>query len=187
MLVGPKSNRAMPLGVVMRRSPGVTRWAKWSWKATAILPGAGQATWRELRREGDVVEYHAATRMLELFAAETEAYVHGLAARIPGIYVVMRRVAGEFPLDIVLVTASPFEAQDYADSSEDIVEKVPMSPGLITWVGEFLDEFHETESFVKRQRDSERVDLWQDGLGDPRIGKAADIYASPGLIRSRLQ
>lgn len=187
MLVGPKRNRAMPLGVVMRRTPGVTRWAKWSWKAAAVLPGAGPAEWRELRREGDAVEYHAATRMLELYAAETEAYAHGLAARVPGVYAVMRRVTGEFPLDIVLVTASPFEAQDYADSSEDIVENVPMPPGLIAWVNEFLDEFHQTERFVKRQRDSERVDRKQDGVGDPRIGKAADIYASPGLIRSRFQ
>ena len=44
--------RTMPLGIVLRRAPGVTRWAKWSWKATAVLPGAGEADWRELRRDG---------------------------------------------------------------------------------------------------------------------------------------
>ena len=50
---------AMPVGVVLRRTPGVTRWAKWAWTAVAVLPGAGPGNWRELRREGDAVEYHA--------------------------------------------------------------------------------------------------------------------------------
>lgn len=182
----PKSNRVMPLGIVLRRTPGVTRWAKWTWKAVAILPGAGPADWRELRRDGDIVEYHAATRFLELYAAETEAYLHGLTARVPSIFVVMRPKPGEYPFEILLVTASPYEAQDYSDSGEDVVEKIPMTPGLMSWVGEFVDAFHEDELFVKRQRDKRRTDRHQDGIGDPRIGKAADIYASPGLIRSRM-
>ena len=73
-----KPYRSMPIGVVVKRQPGATRWAKYAWKATSILPGAGDAHWRELRREGDVVEFHAGTATLELFGAETEAYVHGL-------------------------------------------------------------------------------------------------------------
>jgi hypothetical protein len=40
----------------------------WVWKAVAILPGAGPAAWREQRREGDAVEYHAATVHLDLTA-----------------------------------------------------------------------------------------------------------------------
>ena len=52
-----KPYRSMPIGVVVKRQPGVTRWAKYAWKATSILPGAGDAHWRELRREGDVVEF----------------------------------------------------------------------------------------------------------------------------------
>lgn len=177
----------MPLGVVMRRTPGVTRWQRWAWKATAVLPGAGPADWRELRREGDVVEFHAATVPVELFEAETEAYLHGLHAREPSVWVVMRPVAGDPPLEVVLVTASPYEAQDYCDSGEEIVEKVAMPPGLHAWVGEFVELFHEEEEFVKRRRDKHRTDLKQDGIGDPRIGKAADVYASPTLKRSRLQ
>eukprot|EP00581_Thalassiosira_minuscula_P023986 CAMPEP_0184436510 /NCGR_PEP_ID=MMETSP0738-20130409/544296_1 /TAXON_ID=385413 /ORGANISM="Thalassiosira miniscula, Strain CCMP1093" /LENGTH=79 /DNA_ID=CAMNT_0026803267 /DNA_START=42 /DNA_END=278 /DNA_ORIENTATION=- len=79
----------MPLGVVIRKMPGVTRWAAWAWKAVAVLPGAGPADWRVLRTEGDVTEYHAATPTLELHGADTEAYVHGLAAQVPCIYIVL--------------------------------------------------------------------------------------------------
>lgn len=183
----PNSYRVMPVGIVLRRSPGVTRWAKWVWTASAVLPGAGPADWRELRRDGEAAEFHAATEMLELHGAETEAYLHGLTAEIPSLYVIMREMAGECPLEIVQITASPYEAQDYTDSGEEIVEKVPMPHGLVAWVRDFVEEFHQDEIFVKRKRDKKRIDIVEDGVGDPRIDKAADIYASPSLKRRRLQ
>ena len=188
MIHNPEKYRSMPLGIVLRRAPGVTRWAKWSWKATSVLPGAEKADWRELRREGEVVEYHAATLTLELHGAETEAYVHGLGADVPCVYVVMRPVAGkaERPFKFALVTASPYEAQDYCDSAEEVVEKVAMTPGLRAWVEEFVEEFHHEEEFVKRRRDRLRTDRKQDGIGDPRIAKPADVYASPTLKKKRL-
>ena len=188
MIHNPTMYRTMPLGIVLQRAPGVTRWAKWSWKATAVLPGAEKADWRELRREGETVEYHAATLKLELHGAETEAYVHGLGADVPCVYVVMRPIPGatDRPFKLALVTASPYEAQDYCDSAEEVVEKVAMTPGLIAWVQEFVEEFHQEEAFVKRRRDRLRTDRKQDGIGDPRIEKPADIYASPALKRKRL-
>ncbi|SMC61441.1 Protein of unknown function [Primorskyibacter flagellatus] len=183
----PNKYRTMPLGVVLRKAPGITRWVPWCWTATAVLPGAGPARWHELRREGDAVEYHAATVVLELHGSDTEAYLHGLTAAIPSVYVVMREGDDDMPLDVLLVTASPYEAQDYTDSGEEIVEKVPMPHGLVAWVRDFIEEFHHDEIFVKRKRDKLRVDLVQDGVGDPRIDKEADIYASPTLKRRRLQ
>lgn len=187
MYQNPNAYRVMPVGIVLRRTPGATRWQKWNWVASSVLPGADQAHWREIRREGDMVEYHADTVPLELHGAEAEAYRHGLMAQVPCVYVVMRPGSGEHPLDVLLVTASPYEAQDYTDSGEEIVEKVAMPPILRAAVQDFVDTFYEEEVFVKRKRDKKRVDLVQDGIGDPRIGKAADIYASPAQIRRRVQ
>ena len=186
MIYNPNMYRTMPVGVVLRKTPGVTRWVAWNWTASAVLPGAGPADWRELRREGEAVEYHAATVTLELHGAETEAYLSGLSAEVPSLYVVMREGEGDLPLEVVLVTASPYESQDYDDSGEEIIEKVPMPPGLIAWVRDFVEAYHEDEVFVKRRRDKKRIDQVQDGIGDPRIGKAGDIYASPTLRRRRL-
>ncbi|MEX0304193.1 MAG: DUF3305 domain-containing protein [Leisingera sp.] len=177
----------MPLGIVLRRSRGVTRWASWCWRAVAVLPGAAQADWHEMRREDDAVEYHAATLTLELHGAEAEAYHHGLHAEEPSVYVVMREQAGEAPLEVLLVTASPYEAQDYTDSGEEIVEKVPMPSALAAWVWDFVDAFYEEETFVKRRRDKKRVDLTEDGIGDPRIAQVADVYRSPSQLKRRLQ
>ncbi|MGR3493454.1 MAG: DUF3305 domain-containing protein [Shimia sp.] len=187
MIHNPRSYATCPVGVVLTRTPGVTRWAAHAWRATAVLPGAGPAEWRELRRDGARVEFHAATLDLELHGAETEAYVHGLQAQVPCLYVVMRDGAGAHPFDVLLVTASPYEAQDYTDSGEEIVEKVALPATLRAFIEDFVAAHHEEEVFIKRKRDKKRIDLVQDGIGDPRIGGVGDVYASPALKRGRMQ
>ncbi len=169
---------AMPVGIVVRESPGVTRWAGWSRKAVAVLPGAGDAAWTELRREGDTVEYHAGTLVLELFGSDTEAYRLGLSAREPSLFVVMRESGGDLP-ELVLVTASPYEAQDYMDSGEEVVEPVEMPEGIVAWIRDFIDLHHEDEVFVKRRRDRVRTDIREDGRGDSRVQQTTDVYRAP--------
>ncbi len=184
MIRNPGKYAEMPLGVVLRRRPGVTRWAKWSWKAVSVLPAAGPAAWRVLREEGDSVLIHAATVPLELHGAETEAYLHGLAAQVPAVYVVMRQTADEAqPFEVVLVTASPYEAQDYSDSGEEVVEKVPMPPALADWVRDFVETHHSEETFKKRRRDKVDLGKSEDGVGDPRIHQMRDVYRSPQMLR----
>ena len=170
---------SIPLGIVIRKAPGVTRWVDHVWKAVAVLPGAGPAHWKKLRCDGDVIEYHAATVPLELFRTDTEAYLHGLSTKIPAIYVVMRESEGADPLDVVLTTASPYEAQDYADTGEELVEKVPMPEGLVAWIRDYVEQHHEDEVFIKRRRDKSRVDREENGIGDARIRQTADVYRAP--------
>ncbi|MBM1633577.1 DUF3305 domain-containing protein [Sulfitobacter mediterraneus] len=179
----------MPMGVVLRRTPGVTRWAKWSWRAVGVLPGAAEANWAALRKDGEITEFHAATLMLELHGAETDAYLHGLAAQVPCLYVVMRETDDAArPFDLVLITASPYEAQDYADNGEDVVEKIAMPPIVIGWVEAFAQRFHTEEVFKKRRRDKKDIGLVEDGIGDVRIAQMADVYRAPSKAKKeRLQ
>lgn len=178
---------SMPVGVVVRKTPGATRWAKWGWKAVAVLPGAGPADWAELRREGEAVEYHAGTLGLELFRTDTEAYLNALSAAVPCVYVVMRQ-EGQGDVALHKITASPFEAQDYTESGEEIVDKIPMPESLIGWVQAFVNTHHQDEAFVKRRRNKSRTDLVEDGKGDARIRQEADVYRSPTSKRTgRLQ
>ncbi len=181
----PVSDRmvSMTVGVVVRRTPGVTRWAKWAWRAVAVLPGAGPADWKELRRDGDAVEFHAATLEMELWRTDTEAYLVAISNEPPSVYVVMRRredPASPHEMEIVRVTASPYEAQDFADTGEDIVEPVPAPEGLVAFIRDFVERHHVEEAFVKRRRDRARVDRKEDGKGDPRIRQDADVYRAPG-------
>lgn len=173
---------SLPVGVVIRKQPGVTRWAKWVWRAVGVLPGAGPADWRELRREGEAVEYHAATRTLEVYRTDTEAYLVSLSNDPPSVYVILRpsedpQAAQE--VEVFMVTASAYEAQDYQDSGEEIVEVVPMPPNLIAWLSDFVGRHHKEEKFVKRRRDRVDVEAGEDGKGDARVRQEADVYRSP--------
>lgn len=173
-------SRTLPMGVVMRRTPGVTRWAKWAWSVTDVLPGAGPASWKELARTGEATLFHAATLPLTLYPSDTEAYRVELQSEQPSLYVALRAGDGDWPLVPAAVTASPYEGQDYGDSSEDVVERIAMPPGMVAWIAEFIERHHEDEVFVKRQRSKSRVDQVQHGIGDARIAQASDVYRAPG-------
>ncbi|MBY8977843.1 DUF3305 domain-containing protein [Rhodobacteraceae bacterium NNCM2] len=182
-------SKSLPVGVVIRKTPGVTRWAKWAWRAVAVLPGAPEADWRELRREGEAVEYHAATRVVEVHRSETEAYLVALSDDPPSCFVILRPsedpdAACEY--EVFAITLSPFEAQDYADSGEELVERVPMPPALIAWLSDFVGRHHIDEEFIKRRRDKTRVDMVEEGKGDERIRQAADVYRAPGYNQRKL-
>ncbi len=189
MIHNPERYAATPMGVVVRRSPGVTRWAGWSWKAVGVLPGAADADWTVLRSEGGITEYHAATLPLELHGADTDGYLHGLNAQVPCLYIVMRETGDEaHPFNVTLVTASPYEAQDYADNGEDVIEKVAMPGTVIAWVAKFVEAHHVHETFKKRRRDKKDVTRVEDGVGDARNAQMADVYRSPVQARKeRLQ
>lgn len=169
----------MPIGVVVRRSPGTTRWAKWVWRPVAVLPGAGSAQWKELRRDGDVIDYHAGTVTLDLHRTLVEGYKVSLAMAVPSVFVVMRPAPGDPPLIVHTVTASAYEAQDHTDNAEDQVEPVPMPKGLRAWIAGFADSHFREDPFVKRRRDRARTDLSESGIGDARVRQAADVYRAP--------
>lgn len=187
MPAAPTDDRSarISIGVVLRRQPGVTRWAKVVWSVAAVLPGAGPGNWRELRRDGEIAEFHAATIDLVLHRADTESYLTALNGARPSVYVILRRdpARNDARPELLTVTASAFEAQDYADNGEDIVEPVPMPPGLEAWVRDFVERHHRDAPFIKRQRRPYTDGHRDDGIGDARIRQAADVYRAPGSIR----
>jgi hypothetical protein len=174
----------MPVGVIVRRTPGVTRWAKWIWRAVGVHPGAGPGRWTEIRREGDTTDFHAGSVTLELHRSLTEGYLVALNASPPSVYVVMRPNVGasDGRPDLLLVTASAYEAQDYADNGEDIVEPVALPEGLAAWIGDFCRRHHQEETFVKRKRRPHVTEQVEDGIGDARVRQVADVYRAPSAI-----
>ena len=177
----------IPVGVVIRKQPGVTRWANWIWRPVAVLPGAPPAEWRELRREGDAVEYHAATVTLEVHRAETEGYKVALSREPPSVYVILRPsedLSAAFPVEVFRVAASAFEAQDYLDSGEEIVEPVAMPPALIAWLTDFVGRHHKEEPFVKRKRRPVETEVSEDVRGDPRV-RSDDVFRHPDPRRRK--
>lgn len=183
--------RALQVGAVVRRSPGVTRWAKHVWKPVAVIPGAPDAFWKELVREGEVVDYHAGTVTMELYRADVEGYLVSLNMSTPSVWIILDRdVTGQSPSGwaVSTVTASAHEALDSLDSGESIVEAVPIPESLAAWIKEFVDMHYIEEPFKKRRRDEVNVDAVEDAKGDPRIRQESDVYRAPANIKKpRLQ
>lgn len=172
----------MPVGLIIRKQPGVTRWVKWIWQPVGLIPGAGDAKWRELRRDGETVEYHAATLNLTIFSSDTDAYRATLNSRNPSLYVVMREgedAATGCPWTPKLITANAYEGQGYNESGESLVELVPMPVPMIAWLRDFVEQHHVEEEFIKRRRDKKRIDLVEDGKGDIRIRQTSDVFRAP--------
>ncbi|MDF0750059.1 DUF3305 domain-containing protein [Marinobacter sp. 71-i] len=178
--------RELQVGAVVRRSPGVTRWAKDIWKPVAVIPGAPEAFWKELVRDGEVVDYHAGTVTMALFRADVEGYLVSLNMTVPSVWIVLDRdVESQSPSGWVVssVTASAHEALDALDSGESIVEPVPIPESLAAWIKEFVDMHYIEEPFKKRRRDEIRVDGIEDAKGDPRIRQESDVYRAPANMK----
>lgn len=181
--------RELQVGAVVRRTPGVTRWVREIWKPVAVIPGAPMAFWKELVREGEVIDYHAGTVVMELFRADVEGYLVSLNMEVPSVWIIMDRdETNQSPSDwfVSAITASAHDALDALDSGESIVEAVPIPETLAAWIKEFVDMHYIEEPFKKRRRDKHRVDGVEDGKGDPRIRQVSDVFRAPSNTKTRI-
>lgn len=172
----------MPVGIVMRRTPGVTRWVAQVWNFTGIIPHAPPADWKMLREDGEMAEYHAATLTVQMHRKDTDSLVQNLTSAQPSVWVALRGTGRPTPK---LVTVSPFEASFHDVDAEDRIEKVAMPAGMVEWVETFVALHHEDDPFVKRRRDRREEGESQDGIGDARIAQPADIWRTPQSLRAR--
>ena len=144
------------VGVVVAREAIDHPWQEYAWRPIEVFLNAPPAkTWRELRRGDGVVQYHAATIGLELHRKEAAGYRENLSYDQPLVYVVLRQDDldgdAEWPVDVHMVTASPFDVEAYGDSDE-IIEAVPMPEPLIALVTAFVEEHFVEEPFKKRKQ-----------------------------------
>ena len=139
-----KDQENLPLGIVLERRRVAHPWKDFDWRPVTVIPGAA-----DLDPEG-------AWRVL----AEGDDWIR--------LFVVLR--SGEdadCDHDVVpfLVTACPYEAQDYMDSGEELVEPVIMPPGVTAFVQAYIDRHHVDEPFKKRKR--KRHDTEDAGFSRP--------------------
>ena len=145
---------SVSLGVVIAREKIDHPWQEYAWRPVSVFLNAPEIEdWRELRRDATAVHYHAATLPLELHAKETIGYVANLDAGEPLVYVVLREGGDSGkPIDVAVVTASPYDAEVYGYDGSEIVGTVAMPAPLIELLEAFVAEHHVEEPFVKRQR-----------------------------------
>ena len=123
-----------------------------------------------LLSDDNVTRYFMGVSEISCHAAETEAYVHNFNSQAPAIFVVLRRTTDDahpLPWFVHSVTASPYEAQDFEDSGEDIIERVAMPADIEATIKEFVERYHREEEFRKRRRD--RLDVEDQKFGKEPI------------------
>jgi hypothetical protein len=149
------------VGVILERRPAKSRWADHVWRVVEVLDGqAAVEPFSQLAVLADgTVRYFAGNIPLTLHRTETEAYRTNLAGdRV--LYAVLRPdETGTHPFSLHTVTASPQAASEFLESSEELVEAVPMPASIVAWVESFCAAHHKEEPFSKRQRNS--VDIEQ--------------------------
>ena len=167
-----RNEERLPLGVVVERRALKNRWVPFAWKPVAVVPGAGEMDpkggWTELRAGEGWTHFLAGTLPLKLFSKETEGYRFNLSQEPPCLFVVLRTndYDDESGHDVLpfLVTACPYEAQDYLDSGDDIVEPVAMPDAVVAFVQAYVDRHHVDETFEKRKRKNWKGEAQRIGL-----------------------
>ena len=180
-------SQTMPCGVVIERRDLNNPWQAHEWRPVAVIPGAGPTTdWKVLEEGKGWTRFLAATLPLELHRKETEAYRVNLSNEPPVVYVILNPDEDPDSDGEVIphqVTASPYEAQDYLDCGDIIVEGVPMPEGVVAWVQAFIDRHHVDEPFKKRKRKKHEVQELDFGKPAPidegRGRKLTELSAKP--------
>ncbi len=106
-----------------------------------------------------MTRFHAGTVTLTLHRKLVEAYKVNLARDEASLWVILQdnEEEGDMPFVVDTVTASPYEAQNFADTGEGLVEPVPVPGELLAWMLDFVRSHPDEEVFKKRKRD--RLDV----------------------------
>jgi hypothetical protein len=145
----------LPVGVLVERRPSASRWVDHAWRAVEVLEQAPEVPdWTVLREEAGRTLFFAGAAEVALHPTDTDNYKHNLEAATPLVWVVLR--PGETPAGLKLqsVTVDPGEAHIHADVGNDLVESLPMPPGLRAATAEFVARHHKERAFHKRRRDT---------------------------------
>jgi len=149
---------SLPIGVVVEKRKSSHPWADWNWKTVAVFIDAEFAEREPFRlsQGDDYQQYHVGTVPLVLHRKDTEALRLNLMLSEPELYVVLREdeeSTAEIPYLPFLVTASSYDAQDFTDAGDDLIDKVAMPEAVAAFVQAFVEQHHVEEEFKKRRRD----------------------------------
>ena len=145
------------VAVLAERRPGVTIWQEQVWRALAVLEEAPPVPpWTLLRTEGGHAVFFAGLADVSLHRTDTPNYKENLEASEPLIWVLLRATPTGMALQAV--TVDPGEAEIFSEGPGDILDALPMPPGLRATLTSFVAEHHIEREFHKRQRDRQDTD-----------------------------
>jgi hypothetical protein len=162
------ARQAMIVGLVVECRKTAGPWSDHVWAPVQVFPTPPDTpAWTRLSSSAHAVQYYAGEAELELHSSDTAQYSENFATGHPLLWVVLRAKGAEPPVEIVSVTANPFEGEAMTETGTNTVETVPMPPEIAAQVAAFVTEHHVDRPFFKRQRDrSERDPMRRRGGGE---------------------
>lgn len=161
----------IPVAVLAERRGGSTPWQDWVWRVVEVLEDAPEdlPPWTLLRQAEDGrALYFAGRAEVALHPTDTPNYRHNLQADPPRVWVVLRPVDAEPGMALQAVTVDGGEAHLYGDVGADLLESLPMPPGLRAATEAFVARHHVERSFHKRRRDRADPEALAAGRPAPR-------------------
>lgn len=151
-------HEAREAGVIVERQAVDSPWCDHRWRVVDLLPGpAAVPPWTLLHHGDGVQRYFAGNATLALYPLETDTLRHNIEGPAPAVYVFLRAAEAAPGIALLGATVCAGEAQAHVDTGSDLVEAVPMPPGVLAWVADFVARHHVERPQYKRQRDrSER-------------------------------
>jgi hypothetical protein len=150
-----KNSERLRVGVVLERRRIGHPWQEHAWHAAGVVPGAPDIAAPSLLQQGEGwTRHHMATLDVELFPRETEGYRFNLSQAQPAVYVLWRHAGEDIEEapEVFHVTVCPYEAQDYLDSGDVVVEAVALPDLVAQWMRTYIARHHVDEPFEKRRR-----------------------------------
>ncbi|MCC5965699.1 MAG: DUF3305 domain-containing protein [Natronohydrobacter sp.] len=144
--------KTLRVGVLAIRRPPVTKWGAGELRASGVLPQEPEAAPNTLLATDSGVEtWYLGARDLVLYSGDTSHHRDNLTSGRPSIWVALR---GHDPakVQIINVTADPYEGEGYASDLDLKVEAVPMPEPIRATVAAFIDAHHVEMPFKKRKR-----------------------------------
>ena len=144
----------IPVGVVVERLKAQSQWVDHIWQPSNVLEGVpDMQSWTLLEGNSERALFYAGRADIGLHAGDAPHYRENLATGYPKLWIILRPTGVEPPLELVMVTADPFEGEGLTEGASDLVEPVPMPESIQATLMAFIDEHYVNEPFFKRKRD----------------------------------
>lgn len=144
------------LGIVVeRRVVAGNPWIDHAWSPVAVLPDAPDlAPWTSLGRDAGGERFYLGAAELTLYSVDTANFRDNFTTGQPSLWVSLRPTGLDPALELVGVTADPYEGEAFCETMGDIVEMLPMPADVAARIAAFYDEHHVERAFFKRKRDA---------------------------------
>ena len=165
----------LSIGLVVERRMLSGQWGGHAWRPVTVFAQAPDvAAWTPLGGSAQSMRYYAGEATIHLYSTDTANYRDNLAAGAPKLWVVLRPLGLEPPVEVHLVTADPAEGEASTEAGNDVVETVDMPAEIAAHIAAFVEAHHVERPFLKRKRDRGKPggpgDLGGEGSGGRRDG-----------------